>query len=74
MAVHRQGKIKGRSEWIDCGDVTFQDAAIAVARHSQVGVDQVTVIVRDLDQPEFESELKVESFLAYRVTGLRGGE
>lgn len=70
----RQGKIKGRSEWINCGAVTFENAAIAVAQHSQVCADLVTVVVRDADLPETEFELQVESVRAFRVTGLRGGE
>lgn len=74
MPVLRQGKIKGREAWINCGDVSFEDAAITVAQHSQVNSDEVTVIVRDAELPETEFELKVQSVRAYRVTGLRGGE
>lgn len=74
MPVLRQGKIKGREAWINCGDVTLEQAAVTVAQHSQVSADQVTVIVRDAEQPETEFELKVESVRAYKVTGLRGGE
>lgn len=74
MPVLRQGKIKGRSEWINCGNVSFEQAAIVVAQHSQVAADEVTVIVRDAELPETEFELKVQSVRAYRVIGLRGGE
>jgi hypothetical protein len=72
--VLRQGKIKGRSEWINCGNVTFEDAAITVAQHSQVSADQVTVIVRDAELPDTEFELKVELVRAFKISGLRGGE
>lgn len=72
--VLRQGKIKGRSEWINCGNVTFEDAAITVAQHSQVAADEVTVIVRDAELPQTEFELKVHSLRAFQVSGLRGGD
>lgn len=74
MPVMRQGKIKGREAWINCGDVTFEDAAVTVAQHSQVGADEVTVVLRDFETPETEFECKVQMVRAYKVTGLRGGE
>lgn len=74
MPVLRQGKIKGREAWINCGDVSFEDAAVTVAQHSQVGADEVTVVLRDAELPETEFECKVQLTRAYRVTGLRGGE
>jgi hypothetical protein len=74
MPVMRQGKIRGREAWIDCGNVTYEDAAVKVAQHSQVGADEVTVVLRDFETPETEFECKVVMSRAYRVTGLRGGE
>ena len=72
--MNRQGKIKGRIGWLDCGSVSFEDAAVKVAEHAQVGADKVTVVVRDQELPDTEFELTVESVRAYRVTGLRGEE
>jgi hypothetical protein len=71
--VKRQGKIKGRETWLDCGDVTIEDAAIMVCQHAQLATDVCYVIVRDVDTPATEYEFKVESSRAYRVTNLRQG-
>jgi len=72
--MNRQGKIKGHIGWMDCGAVSFADAAVKVAQHSQVVADKVFVVLRDQDDPETEHEVTVESVRGYRVSGLRGGE
>lgn len=70
--LNRQGKIKGHIGWLDCGAVTFVDAAVKVAQHSQSSADKIFVVLRDADEPEIEFELTVESERSYKVTGLRG--
>lgn len=71
--MNRQGKVKGQIGWLDCGAVTFADAAVKVAQHSQVSADRVFVVVRDASDPLVEHELTVESVRGYKVHGLRGG-
>ncbi len=71
--LNRQGKIRGRDLWLDCGPVSFEDCAIMTTRHAQLGNELTIVVVRDSDNPEVTHELKVERFIAYKVGNLRGG-
>lgn len=71
--LNRQGKIRGRDTWLDCGPVSFEDCAIMTTRHAQLGAEVTHVVVRDMEDPDVTHELKVERFIAHKVTGLRGG-
>ena len=71
--MSRQAKIANTDKWFDFGDVTHEDAAIAMAERANVEADKVFVVTRDAETPAVEFPLTVEIVRAYRVTGLRGG-
>jgi hypothetical protein len=70
--LNRQAKIKGTSVWTDMGNVTLSDAAVKFAEQRNLVADTLQITVRD-DEDKIEHELTVESFRAFRVSGLRGG-
>lgn len=74
MVLNRQAKLKGTDEWEDMGAVSFEDAAVNLTEKLGRGADKIHVTLRDLDDPATEFDVMVESYRAYRVTGLRGGE
>lgn len=74
MAVNRQVKLKGTTQWYSMGNQTIEDAAVAFAQLKNIESDKMFVTVRDADEPTSEHELTVESFRGFKVSGLRGGE
>lgn len=70
--VNRQAKIKGTSQWFNMGNLTLSDAAIRFVERQNLTADKVMVTVRD-EQDQVEHELTVESYRAFKVSGLRGG-
>lgn len=73
LVMNRQAKRKGFSEWTDMGAVTFERAAIDMVERLGLTTDKVTLTLRDEDD-KVEFDVVVDSFRAYKVTGLRGGE
>lgn len=70
--LSRHAKIKGSDQWFDMGNVSIQDAAINFAEIKNLATDKIHVVVRD-SEDLVEHELTVESFRAFKVSGLRGG-
>jgi hypothetical protein len=72
--INRQARLAGSNEWQDFGDVTLEDAAIAIARKANRVDDKVQVFVRDQERPDEVWPLTVETCISYKVSGLRGGD
>jgi hypothetical protein len=72
--LNRQARLNGISPWHNYGNVTLEQAAIAMAEKLARSVDKITVQVRDEAEPTVIWTVTVESCRAWKVIGLRGGD
>lgn len=72
--LNRQARQNGITAWHNFGNVTLEQAAVAMTEKLGRGVDKVTVQVRDEAEPDTIWTVTVESCRAWKVTGLRGGD
>jgi hypothetical protein len=74
MALNRQVRLKGETQWYSMGNKTIENAAVDFVQLKNIEADKMFVTVRDADEPAIEHELTVESFRGFKVSGLRGEE
>lgn len=72
-AMNRQVRMKGDKTWTDMGAVSFEKAAVDMVDRLGLVSDKVSLTLRD-EGDKVEFDVVVESFRAYQVTFLRGGE
>ena len=72
--LNRQARFNVLSPWQDFGNVTLEDAAVALVERANLVADKVSVQIRDAAEPETIWTVTVEAYRAFKVSGLRGGD
>ncbi len=71
--MSREAKLKGKEKWHNFGNVTFEEAAIAMTRLFDTDTAPLDVVVRDSDTG-LQRNVRVKSEHRYVIEGLEGNE